>query len=192
MNNLHQLSNGRMISKLYANLCGMIMFSWICLFSSLKYPHFTVLASLFSTGLYIFLIYYAMWEAGSKMSVSPIKPSDDVSLKRAVYIMVCGNAAALGLTFLYIIFGAMTQAGAITAESALANFNPGIPLQIIQPMFVGFENIVFGFADLPRALYFLFCISAVIAVGTVGYMLGVRGDSISKRLGIKWPEKKSK
>ena len=181
-----------MISKLYANLCGMILFSWICLFSSLNYPHFTVLASLFSTGLYIFLIYYAMWEAGSKMSVSPIKPSDDVSLKRAVYIMVCGNAAALGLTFLYLVFGVMVQTGVITAASPLANFNPGLPLQFIQPMFVGFENVVFSFDDLPRALYFLFCISAVIAIGTLGYMLGVRGDSISRRLGIKWPEKRGK
>jgi hypothetical protein len=194
---------GKAVSKLYINQIAMSAFSWMVLMASGSSNILVVLASIVAIGLYLFLIYDAMWNEGAKAAAKTLRAEDAgiEKIKTPLLIALFGSAFNIVCAVLYLIFKIYITANGIT-EGYAVFFGNGILSLIIKftnGMYAGFEALLFPNPNIGLTMeeavpvepmltapyyYFIMLIPLYVTV-VLAYYLGASEISLLKKLGFK-------
>jgi len=202
----------KMVRKLYVNQVIMSVFGIIVISSASLFMEgyaFTVLASLLAAGLYLFIIYDAMWNAGAKDAAKTLRAEDAEleKIKTPFYIVLFASAFNLIGACVYLILKTVIYAQELT-EGALVLIGDAVHLIMgyANGVYIGFETMLFphphtGFtgeeimeyvaqygepAPMFTGAFFYFLIPIPLFVtGILAYYIGASETKLIKILGFK-------
>ena len=189
--------NGRSVFKLYINQIAMSVFGLMVIGASgaSEGDLLILLASIISVGLYLFIIYSMMWDAGAKAAAKTLR-AEDAGVKKIetpFLIVLFGSTVNIILYVIYTVAKISAQA-ADFAEGSAAVAAGGIMEIIIKmtnSIYMGFEALLYTENVIMRTPpYYLFLtLLPLFAVGIGAYYLGASEISIMRKLGFKHKHK---
>jgi hypothetical protein len=182
-------------------------------------PAMIFLASAVSVGLYLFIIYSMMWDAGAKAAAKTLRAEDAgvKKIKTPFFIVLFGSAVNITLYLIYTLSRIYSAAngliksdgqGYIAVEENAASVGAGGLSELIATMI---NSIYRGFADLlfpnpnyeqfiaesgenvyimlTPPLYFFLTLLPLFIVGIGAYYLGASEISVTRKMGVKLKHK---
>jgi len=192
---------GYSVVKLYINQIAMSVFGLMVIGYAGGQEGILLLflASVLSIGLYLFIIYSMMWDAGAKAAAKTLRAEDAGvrKIETPFYIILFGSTVNI---ILYVIYGFarfyssannLIDFSTNTVDENAAAVAAGGLLEIIIKMtnsiYMGFEAIFYTENMIMRtpAYYFFLTLIPLFAVGIGAYYLGASEISIMRKLGFK-------
>ena len=194
--------NGKAVVKLYVNQIAMSVFGIMVTFASAQSDLLVLLASFLSVGLYLFIIYSMMWDAGAKAAAKTLRAEDSGArkIKTPFLIVLFGSLFNILCYALYAVLKIYAAAKDI-AEGGVAFFGNAlwIAMRMLNGIYMGLEASIFpnpniGLAEgeVPVSIvmftppyYFFLTLAPLFLTGIAAYYLGASEISILRRLGFK-------
>ena len=182
--------NGKSVVMLYVNQIAMSVFGIMVIGAagSREGDTLLLLASVLSVGLYLFIIYSMMWEAGAKAAAKTLRAEDSgvKKIETPFFIVLFGSAFNIVCYSIYTvsrITGAEAAGGMVEILIRLTNF-----------IYMGFESLLYRENIVMRVepYYFFLTLVPLFAVGIGAYYLGASEISVLRKLGFKPNKSKSK
>jgi len=205
--------NSKSVMKLYINQVAMAVFGLMVIGAAAGSESNTLVffASLISVGLYMFIIYSMMWEAGAKVAAKTLRAED--SGVRKIYtpfmIVLFGSVFNIFCYVNYMILQIYVSVNNIT-DTAAKSMSIGYLIERIMRMlnsaYMGFEMLIFPNPNIELHekgeelintimytpwYYFFLTLLPIFAVGITAYYLGGSEISILRKLGIKTKNKRT-
>jgi hypothetical protein len=140
-----------------------------------------LLASILSVGLYLFIIYSMMWEAGAKASAKTLRAEDAgvKKIKTPFFIVLAGSAFNI---IRYIIYTVAKITGAETPGGII-----DLLIKMTNAVYMGFEALLYRENAIMRADFYFYFLTLVplFVVGIGAYYLGASEISVLRKLGFK-------
>ena len=151
MKNIINVKNvtAKIIRKLYINQFVISIFGVIVTTSASLYLESDggmIIAALFAAGLYLFIIYDAMWNAGAKDAASRLRAEDAGLEKFKTPFYICLFAGLFNFIggFIYLILKLIISARELTEGGlALAGDAFHLLMSYANGMYLGFESLLF-------------------------------------------------
>lgn len=199
-------TNSKTIKRLYVTQFVMAIFSIMVLFACSQDTTLLLLASVLAIGIYMFLIYNLMWEAGAKVAAKHMTVSlSEENVKESVIVVLAGCVLNFIGAVTYLAIKIYLLAENITTNASdnigvLVGNVVWLIIRAINAMYWGIEVLLFPnpnvglpvgeatieFAPLLTPPYYFFLIMIpMIATGICAYLLGVSEISIMEKLGFK-------
>jgi len=194
--------NGKSVVKLYVNQIAMAVFGVMVVFSTAQNDLLVLLASFLAVGLYLFIIYSMMWEAGAKAAAKTLRAEDAgvKKIKTPLLIVFFGSLFNIFCYLLYAILKIYVVAKDIT-EGGAAFFGNlvWIVMRMLNSIYMGFEATLFPNPNIALMelgeesvstimytppYYFFLTLIPLFVTGIVAYYLGASEISILKKLGF--------
>ncbi|MCL1794343.1 MAG: hypothetical protein FWG34_10785 [Oscillospiraceae bacterium] len=194
--------NGKSVVKLYINQIAMAIFGIMVVFASAQNDLLVLLASFLAVGLYLFIIYSMMWDAGAKAAAKTLRAEDSGArkIKTPFLIVLFGSLVNILCYLLYAVLKIYAIAKDIT-EGGVTFFGNAlwIVMRMANGMYMGFEASIFSNPNIGLAAgeepvsivmftppyYFFLTLIPLFATGIAAYYLGASEISILKKLGFK-------
>ena len=195
--------NGRSVLRLYINQLAMSVFGLMVITGSAAMGGaednlFILLASFVSMGLYLYIIYSMMWDAGAKAAAKTLRAEDSGVKKTETpfYIVLFGS------TINIILYGLYAAAKITAAE--VAGGMVEIIIRMTNAVYMGFEAVLFPNPNYELYIkgeqtvntvmntppyYFFLTLIPLFIVGIGAYYLGASEISIMRKLGFKHKHK---
>ena len=197
--------NSKSIVKLYINQIAMSVFGIMVIFASAQSELMVLLASFLAVGLYLFIIYSMMWEAGAKAASKTLR-AEDAGIKKIqtpFLIVLFGSLFNILCYVIYNILQIYVKVSRIT-EGGVAFFGNFLWhfMRMINAIYMGFESMIFPNQYLANpeayeaaaeevavimpipAYYYFLTLVPLFLVGIFAYYLGASEISILKKLGF--------
>ena len=192
--------NGRYIIRLYLNQIAMSIFGLMVItgaatIGEIEDDLFIFLASVLAAGLYLFLIYAMMWEAGAKAAAKTLR-AEDAGVKKfetPFFIVLFGSTLNIILYVIYAFARFYSSANDLIEGSAVAaGATMEIVIKMTNAMYMGFEAILYTENVVMRTPSYFFALTLIplFVVGIGAYYLGASEISIMRKLGFKPNNKK--
>ena len=139
--------SGAMVRKLYINQVAMAVFG-VMVISAAAFmgDELMVLASLLAIGVYLFLIYDAMWNAGAKDAARRLRAEDAEldKIRTPFYIVLFASLFNLGGALIYLMLRGAISAGGLTEGAlVLAGDTVHIIMNYANSIYNGFAAMLF-------------------------------------------------
>jgi len=175
--------NGRSVLKLYINQIAMSVFGLMVIGASGASEGYLLIlaASVISVGLYLFIIYSMMWEAGAKAAAKTLR-AEDAGVKKTetpFFIVLFGSAVNI---ILYVIYTAAKLTDTPSVGGLMEIF-----IKMTNAIYMGFEAILYTENVIMRTppYYHFLTLLPLFIVGMTAYYLGASEISIMRKLGFK-------
>lgn len=192
--------NSKSVLKLYINQIAMSVFGIMVIMGLGRNELLVGLTSLLSVGIYLFIIYNMMWEAGATAAAKTLRAEDAgiKKIKTPFLIILFGSVLNLLFYIVYTVMQIIVSVNNIT-EGDLAFFGNiiYIIMRLINSIYMGFESLLFYNPDAiiieentvlimqTPAYYFFLTLIPLFIVGIAAYYLGACEISILRKLGFK-------
>jgi len=195
--------NGYSVLKLYINQIAMSVFGIMVVMASAQSDLLILLASFLAVGLYLFIIYSMMWEAGAKAAAKTLRAEDAgvKKIKTPLLIVFFGSLFnILGYT-LYAVMKIYVSINDIAeGEAAFFGNTVWLVMRMLNAIYMGFEALLFPNPNIELIAagnetvsnimytppyYFFLTLIPLFLVGVAAYYLGGSEISILKKLGFK-------
>ncbi len=175
--------NGHLISKLIVNQIGMTVFGWVLAMACVSNNALLMGVSVFSVLFYMYLLYSACWEIGTKDQVKVAAGRMKRQPFKAFFCSLLANIPNAIFAILAII-GYYSIVNMATGDPLWATNLYGVCNAIaraIQGMYIGIIALL-NPSNNPLAL--LVIILPSIFFSSLGYLMGLNGRSVSALFGI--------
>ena len=140
--------SGAIVRKLYINQVVMSVFGVIVIAAAELFmgEPLMVLASLLAIGVYLFIIYDAMWNAGAKDAARKLRAEDAGldKIRTPFYTVLLASLFNLGGAFIYLILRGVISAGDLTEGAiVLAGDAVHLTMNFANGMYNGFAAMLF-------------------------------------------------
>lgn len=184
--------NGKSVIMLYVNQIAMSVFGLMVIGAAgLQEGNLLLfLASVLSIGLYLYIIYSMMWEAGAKAAAKTLK-AEDAGVKKIetpFFIVMFGSAFNIVCYVIYTVSKIYASVNNLTEGNAVvAGGMMEIIIKMTNSIYMGFEAILYTGNAVMRTppYYFFLTLIPLFVVGIVAYYLGASEISIMRQLGFK-------
>ena len=204
--------NGRFVIRLYLNQIVMSVFGLMVISAAVasENNNLIFLASLAAVGLYLYIIYFMMWEAGAKAAAKRLN-AEEAGVKKIetpLLITAFGSLLNTALYLVYTIIYIYVSANNITnIQHGAASYGNLIELiiKMINAMYMGFADLLFPNPNYELFMsgeetisiimhtppyYFFLTLVPLFVTAVTAYYLGGSEVSILRKLGFKQSNKK--
>lgn len=184
--------NGKSVIMLHINQLAMSVFGLMVIGAAgaSEGNLLLLLASVLSIGLYLYIIYSMMWEAGAKAAAKTLKAEDAgiKKIKTPFFIVLFGSTLNIILYVIYTVSKIYASVNNLTDGNAVAvGGMMEIIIKMTNAIYMGFEAILYTVNEIMRTppYYFFLTLIPLFVVGITAYYLGASEISIMRALGFK-------
>jgi len=192
--------NGYSVVKLYLNQIAMAVFGIMVImgFAGDMGDPIIVLCSFLAVGLYLFINYTMLWDAGAKAASKTLRKEDAgvEKIQTPLWIIFFGSLFNIICYIAYMFLRGHILANSLTEGDTYYDMGGLVSLiiRLANSIYMGFEALLYKdnvFMRTPPYFFFLTLLPLFI-VGITAYYLGASEISILKKLGFKLGNKNKK